>query len=165
MLDAVAALSRLASRLALIAAAAGLAAMTLIVSWQVFARYVLNAAPAWTEQAALLLMLWFILFAAAAGVREGFHIRLTLLENMAPAPVRRTVRLLAHAFVFTFAAAMAINGAALAAATWSHVIPTLGIPRGVAYLPISGAGGLMAFFAVEQALAELTGREVEPLWS
>ncbi|WP_300543162.1 TRAP transporter small permease [Maricaulis sp.] len=165
MLEAVSALSRLASRLALMASAAGLAAMTLIVGWQVFARYMLNAAPPWTEQAALLLMLWFILFAAAAGVRESFHIRLSLLEDLVPAPVRRGVRVLAHLVVLVFGAVMAVSGAELALATWSHVIPTLGLPRGVAYMPLSGAGGLIAFFALEHILADIVGREVKPLWS
>ena len=53
--------SRFLSRAALYASALGLVGMTLIIGWQVFARYVLNAAPSWTEQASLLLMLWFIL--------------------------------------------------------------------------------------------------------
>ncbi|HWM28732.1 MAG TPA: TRAP transporter small permease subunit, partial [Woeseiaceae bacterium] len=48
----------------------GLLLMTLIIGWQVFARYVLNDSPAWAEQAALLLMIWYVMFAAAAGVRE-----------------------------------------------------------------------------------------------
>lgn len=74
-------LSRILSQISLWFSAAGLLGMTGIIGWQVFARYVLNAAPAWTEQAALFLMLWFILFAAAAGVREGFHIKISLLQD------------------------------------------------------------------------------------
>lgn len=165
MPDLFAKLSRWASRLALAMSAFGLAAMTVIIGWQVFARYVLNAAPAWSEQAALLLMLWFILFAAAAGVREAFHIRLTLVEDLAAAPVRRIIRLVAHAVVFAFGLAMAVSGAELVLSTWTHVIPALGLPRGVAYIPLSAAGALIAAFALEQAVAELRGKEVKPIWS
>ena len=46
----------------------GLLLMTVVIAWQVFARRVLNDSPAWAEQAALLLMIWFVMFAAAAGV-------------------------------------------------------------------------------------------------
>ena len=38
----------------------GLLVMTAIISAQVFARYVLNDSPAWAEQAALLLMIWYV---------------------------------------------------------------------------------------------------------
>jgi TRAP-type C4-dicarboxylate transport system permease small subunit len=153
------------SRAALYASALGLMAMTGLIGWQVFARKVLGAAPAWTEQAALFLMLWFILFAAAAGVREGFHIRITLLEDSLNPRAARALRLLAQLAVAGFGLVMAVSGWQLAAATWSHVIPTLGLPRGAAYLPLSGAGVLIVLFALEQAWAELAGKKVAPLWS
>lgn len=158
-------LSRLLSLSALYVSAAGLVAMTLIIGWQVFARYVLNAAPAWTEQAALLLMLYFILFAAAAGVREGFHIQLTLLQASLPERPRRALELACHAIVLLFGLAMAMGGVQLAAATWQHTIPALGLPRGVAYIPLAGAGALIALFSAEHIGARLRGRKVVPLWS
>lgn len=68
--------SRLAARLSLcllLLAGIGLIAMTLIVAWTVFGRYVLNNTPAWGEPASLFLMLWFILLGGAVGVRELDH--------------------------------------------------------------------------------------------
>ncbi len=161
----IAALSRILSRAALLSSAAGLTGMTIIIGWQVFARYVLNAPPSWTEQAALFLMLWFILFAAAAGVREGFHIRLTMVQDsLSPAP-RRWVRLACHVIVMAFGAFMAGSGAQLVGATWHHTIPALGLPRGTAYIPLAGAGALIMFFAFEHFLADWTGAEVRRLWN
>lgn len=157
--------SRLFSRAALIFSAAGLLGMTAIIGWQVFARYVLDAAPAWTEQAALYLMLWFILFAAAAGVREGFHIRLSLLQDLATARVAKAMRTVSGVIVCAFGAAMAWSGVELAIATWGHVIPALGLPRGSAYLPIAGAGALITLFSAEHILADWRGKRVDALWS
>lgn len=165
MFDALQRLSAGLSRGALYASAFGLLGMTGLIGWQVFARKILGAAPAWTEQAALFLMLWFILFAAAAGVREGFHIRITLLEDSLGPQGARALRLLAHLAVAAFGVAMAVSGGELAAATWTHMIPTLGLPRGAAYLPLSGAGALIVLFALEHAWAELTGRKVAALWN
>jgi hypothetical protein len=53
------------------AGAAGLVLMTAIIGWQVFGRFVLGSSPSWAEQAALILMIWYVFFAAAAGVREA----------------------------------------------------------------------------------------------
>lgn len=158
-------ISRFLSRAALYASALGLVGMTLIIGWQVFARYVLNAAPSWTEQASLLLMLWFILFAAAAGVREGFHIRLSLVQDSLKGSPRKWLKIICHLIVLVFGMFMAWGGAELVAATWHHRIPTLGLPRGLAYLPIAGCGVLIVLFSFEHVLAELQGKEVEPLWS
>lgn len=159
------ALSRWLSRAALAFSAFGLVGMTAIIGWQVFARYVLDAAPAWTEQAALYLMLWFILFAAAAGVREGFHIRISVLQDALEGTARTALILVCHSIVLVFGAFMTWCGIELVLATWQHTIPTLGLPRGSAYLPMVGAGGLIVFFALEQALALTRHREVQPLWS
>ncbi len=143
----------------------GLLLMTIIIAWQVFARYVLNASPAWAEQAALLLMIWYVFFAAAAGVREGFHIRIAIFADSLPASLRRTIIVVGHVVVLAFGIAMAYWGAGLAQATWEHVIPTLGISRGYAYVPIAISGILIAGFAAEQLVTELRSSEVTKLWN
>lgn len=158
------AVSRATSRAALYISFAGLVGMTAIIAWQVFARYVLNAAPSWTEQASLFLMLWFILFAAAAGVREGFHIRLTLFEESLSEKRKHALRLFCHSVVFLFGAAMAWAGGGLVVETWSHVIPTLGVSRGLSYAPIAIAGALIALYATELFVLEFRGGEAEKLW-
>ena len=139
--------------------------MTAIIAVQVFARYVLNASPAWAEQSALLLMIWYVFIAAAAGVREGFHIRIAVFADSLPARVRHPVLLIAHLVVVAFGVAMAIFGVELAQETWQHVIPTLGISRGYAYVPIALSGVLITGFAIEQFIAELRSTEIEKQWN
>lgn len=146
-------------------ACAGLIVMTAIIGWQVFARYVLNASPAWAEQAALLLMIWYVMFAAAAGVREGFHIRIAVVENALAEPVRKLIQTLAHTLVALFGLAMVIWGTELTLATWAHDIPTLGLPRGVAYAPIPLSGLLILAFSIEHVLALWQAREVPGTWN
>ena len=146
-------------------AGVGLLVMTAIIAVQVFARYVLNDSPAWAEQAALLLMIWYVFIAAAAGVREGFHIRIAVFVDSLPAKLRHPILLLAHAVVVLFGIAMAIYGVELARETWQHVIPTLGISRGYAYVPIAISGVLIAGFGVEQLVAESRSSEVDSVWN
>lgn len=146
-------------------AGAGLLLMTLIIAWQVFARYVLNASPAWAEQAALLLMIWYVMFAAAAGVREGFHIRISAVADAFPARIRTGIDVAAQSVVAIVGLAMVVWGAELTVATWPHVIPTLNLPRGVAYLPMPLCGLLITGFAIEGIVARLRGREVPKTWN
>src|SRR5690606_39512043 len=143
----------------------GLLLMALIIGWQVFARYVLNDSPAWSEQAALLLMIWYVMLAAAAGVREDFHIRISVFADAFPGAAGKAVRILAHSVVGLFGAGMVIWGTELAVTTWSHAIPTLALPRGVAYIPIPLSGLLIIGFSIEHILAEARNREVTRTWS
>lgn len=165
MSERIADLSRALSRAGLAVAGAGLVAMTLIISWQVFARYVLHASPSWSEQAALLLMNWFILIAAAVGVRERFHIRILAGVEALANPLRSLVENLAHVVVGITGVAMVVWGAFLVGLTWEHTIPALGLPRGVGYIPLPISGALIVFFTVEHMAARAQGREVTPLWS
>lgn len=151
-------LARLASNGLIWLAGLGLVAMTAIVSWQVFGRYILNSSPSWSEQAALTLMIWFVTLAAAAGVREGFHIRITAVEDMVGPGAAKAMRILADLVVGAIGAAMLYWGGELVIRTWGHVIPSLGLSRGLAYLGLPLAGGLIVLFALERVLEELAGK-------
>ena len=149
--------------------AVGLVLMTAIIGWQVFGRYVLNSTPSWSEQASLALMIWYVSLAAAAGVREGFHISIVALENAVGAKTRLWMRIASNIIVGVCGIAMLVWGGQLVVKTWSHVIPSLGIPRGLAYLGLPIAGALMALFSLERIFEELSGEQVEdeedPRWS
>lgn len=161
---AVARWSRTVSLGCLWLAGSGLVAMSLIILWQVFARYVMNASPAWSEQLALYLLVWTVLLAAAAGVREQFHIRITAFERSASRPARRLLRLFAHGMTAVMGACVAVYGAELVYALWAYPIPTLGLPRGSAFACMPLAGALIVAFSVEHMLAIVRERTVRPAW-
>lgn len=127
----------------------GLALMTVIIGWQVFSRYILNDTPHWSERFCLLLMLYFILFAAAAGVRDGTHIGLVIFKESLPDIPRKIVQLVIHLIVLAFGLGMVWYGSDMVRSTWTHVIPTLGLPTGVSYLPFPLSGGLFVLFSLE----------------
>lgn len=158
-----AALSRGLARGAIAFAGLGLILMTAIISAQVVARHFVGQSLAWSEQAALVLMIWSILPAAAAGVREGFHVRVGLFADAGPRRAR-ICALLAHGCTALFGLAMAVWGSELVVRTWAHEVPTLPIPRGATYLPLPLAGLMVLFFAAEHLRAVMRGLRVEPLW-
>lgn len=139
--------------------AIGLLAMTFIVGWQVFGRYVLESSPSWSEQTAMLLMIWYVFLTAAAGVWERFHIRIELLELTFSLVWRRRLRILIHALIFIFGTIFLVYGALLAWDVRDHVIPSLGISRGWAYVVIPFSGLLIALFSLGRIRIRLAERE------
>lgn len=131
---------------------AGLVAMTAIIGWQVFGRFILSSSPSWTEQASLILMIWYVMLASAAGVYEGFHIRIALIEERLGEGARPIVRL-AAAVVALIGLVLLVYGAQMCWLVRSNVVPSLGISRAVAYIPLPIAGLLMTLFAIPQVLS------------
>lgn len=140
------------ARLLIWLAALGLVAMTAIIGWQVLGRFVLNASPSWSEQASLVLMIWYVMLASAAGVYEGFHIRIAVLEERFP---RRgaILRRIGAAVTMALGLVMLIYGMQLVWAVRGATLPSLGISRAVAYLPLPLAGAMIVLFSLPLMLS------------
>jgi TRAP-type C4-dicarboxylate transport system permease small subunit len=150
------------SRVALVVSGAALLAMTAVVAWGVFGRFVLNDTPAWAEASALLLLGWVILGAAAVGVREGFHMGFGSLRDALPAPLVRGLDVASDAVVTVFGLAMVWYATDLAWTVWNATLPTLGLPGAVEYTPLALGGLLIALFGAERLAAHAaTGRAPE----
>lgn len=148
------------SRLSLYIAGTGIVVMTVIVGWQVFARYVLNDSPSWSEPLSLYLMSWFIMLGAAVGVRESVHLGLDILRYAMPAPVQQAMDLVSLGLVALFGIAMAYYGVLLAKGTWTATIPVLGWPGGVDFFPLVVGGAMIALFAAERFIDVALGEEI-----
>ena len=102
--------ARALARLALWIAAVGMIAMTAMVAWQVFSRYVLNASPSWTEAASIMVMSWFIFLGAAVGVRENFHMGFDVLVHFLPERRRPWMRGISDIAILVFGIGMVVYG-------------------------------------------------------
>lgn len=126
--------------------------MAAIQAWQVFARYVLNDSPSWTEPLALLSMSTTMMFGAAAGVHASRHFGFFIVVESAKPPVRRALQILAAAIATAVGVMLAVWGAQMAIDAWDYAIPGAPLPQGVVYLPLCLGGALIAVFAVEKML-------------
>ncbi len=136
----------------LLLAAAGLLMTTAIIGWQVFGRFILASSPSWTEQAALVLMIWFVLLGAAAGVHEQFHIRIDLLQEKLGRS-RRSVEQIGSAVVLAMGGLLLLSGLELCWAVRGNTIPSLGISRAAAYAPLPLSGLFIILFSARQIFA------------
>ena len=150
-----------AATAALYVAGFGLVLMTGFVAWQVFARYVLNASPSWTEGASILAMSWFIFLGAAVGVRENFHMGFDVLLYVLPPGAKRWLRSVSDLATFAFGVGMIVYGGQLIIQTWTATIPVLGLPGGFAYMPITLGGLLICLFTAERLMLRFAGVAVD----
>lgn len=151
------------SLIALIAAGIGLVAMTAIVAWTVFGRYILNATPTWGEPVSLFLMLWFILLGGSVGVRELDHMGFDVGLHYSRGRWKAALVIANETLVMLFAIAMVWFGSELAAKVWSDRLPMIGISKGWDYVPIIAGGTLIALFSLEKLLLFFTGQTLEPM--
>ncbi|GFM49826.1 TRAP transporter small permease [Pseudomonas capsici] len=134
-------------------AIAGLSVLTmsLIIPWGIFARYVLGSGSSWPEPTAILLMVVFTFFGAAASYRAGAHMAVAMAtERMSP-PLRKYAALLVQILMAVVCVFMAVKGFKLCATTWNQYLgemPSLRV--GISYLPIPIGGILTLIFVLEK---------------
>jgi TRAP-type C4-dicarboxylate transport system permease small subunit len=141
----------------------GLVAMTALVAWQVFCRYVLNDSPSWTEPGAVQLMSWFIFLGAAVGVRENNHLGFDVLLYVLPRGGKRVLRTISDVVILAFGVGMIWYGGQLVALTWATTLPGLGITGASDYLPVVAGGVLVSLFALERMALRASGADVDEI--
>ncbi|MCV0395143.1 MAG: TRAP transporter small permease [Rhizobiaceae bacterium] len=150
-----------ASRAALWAAGIGLVAMTAMVAWQVWCRYVLNDSPSWTEPGAVMLMSWFIFLGAAVGVRENNHLGFDILLYIVPLAGKRALRTISDIVILAFGIGMIWYGWQLVELTSTAILPSLGISGSYDYYPVVAGGVLVVLFTLERMALRLAGAPVD----
>jgi TRAP-type C4-dicarboxylate transport system permease small subunit len=142
----------LLARCAIAIACLALIAMTLVEGWQVFARYVLNDSPSWTEPVALLLMSAAMMLGAAVGVRNEAHFGFFLLVHVVAPPARTVLVSIARVVVIAIGVMLAYWGGVLLLDGWDVRMAGAPLPQGLYFLPICVGGVLIALFSFERLL-------------
>ena len=143
------ALDRLADAVIAIAATA-LFGLVIVQGWQVFARYVINDSPSWTEPVTLLLLSVAMSLGAAAGVHTRRHFGFFRLQDHMRPAVRKLVDMLIPLVIVAIGAVIAWWGAVLLFDGLHIKAAGASMPQSINYLPLSVGGALMVLFAFAQ---------------
>ena len=100
-----------------------LVAMTVLLGYQVFGRYVLNDTPTWVDPTSLLLVILIAFLGAGIGVYENTHLAVVVVRNMASKRVRTGLVVLTDAIMAFFGGVMLWYGAQLTMFKWGTQIP------------------------------------------
>lgn len=117
-----------------------LLAMVLIISAQVIMRTFTKHSIYWSEEIALLLMVWTAFIAMAIGVEKSMHISISIFYNKFPKWLKIGVTKLYEALTTAFGIALIYYGIRLVGITATSTLPATKLPSswGYAMIPISG---------------------------
>ncbi|MDZ4364266.1 TRAP transporter small permease [Brevundimonas sp.] len=135
---------------ALALAGAALVGMALVQFWQVFARYVLNASPGWTEPVALLMMGFAVMLGAAVAVRRETHFAFQSFRDAAPAPIQLALKTVARLIAAAAGVGLMVLGGSLMIDDWAVTMAGAPLPSGLKFASLTVGGALILLFALER---------------
>jgi TRAP-type C4-dicarboxylate transport system permease small subunit len=145
--------------LSLALACVALVGMVLAQAWQVFARYVLNASPGWTEPVALVLMSVAVMLGATVAVRRESHFAFNGLVQSASPAIQGALKTLSRLLILVSGLGLAWLGGQLMVDDWAVSMAGAPLPAGLRFAALCFGGLLIALFALERLI---TGDFVAP---
>ncbi|MFN0302188.1 MAG: TRAP transporter small permease [Burkholderiales bacterium] len=130
--------------------AAAIAVMLAAIAYQVVMRYCFGRSPSWTEELAILTFAWATVGGLALGVREGFHVRLTIVLDRLPAPARRIAERALDSFALLVGAYLLWSGWRYVEATAGGTSAAIAYPVEILHGLAPFAGALTVLFAAER---------------
>jgi TRAP-type C4-dicarboxylate transport system permease small subunit len=148
-------------KILLAACCTALAAMVVIISAQVFCRFILNFTPYWTEELTLIIMIYTGFLGAAVAYKKRIHINLQFfLENL-PMRYRKKAYLVIDFILLAFSVYSIVYGWQLTEKTMHQYNPALGWPVGTSYIAIPISGVIFLVFTVEKIVEDIINRNAE----
>lgn len=124
--------------------------MSLIIPWGIYARYVLGTGSNWPEPVAVLLMVTFTFFGAAATYRASGHIAVGMLTDRLPQRLQWFCAKLVDVLMIGVCVFVMVWGTKLSMETMRQALAELPwLPVGYTYLPLPVGSFLILLFVLE----------------
>ena len=137
-------------------------ALTVIVSWQVFTRQVLDNPSTWSTEAAQYTFVWLGFFGAAYVFSERGHIAVDFLVRRFPKRLMRGVLVVIQLTIISLAAVVFVYGGwQYSQRAWGQQLSSLPFNVGQMYLVLPISGVLIIWYALTHLVDTL--RATDPL--
>ncbi len=123
----------------------GFVACTLI---QIYARFFLDKAPSWTEEAARLCFVFAVGCAAGIALKGNYYVHFDFLYNKLGSAWKKRVLFLVDALTFLLFLCFSIYSIVFVIAGWAEKSPSLKFPMAVAFLGLAFLGVSISFFCL-----------------
>ena len=138
-----------------------MAAMVVIISAQVWYRFVLNDPLSWSEEAGRYLFVWISFLGAAAGVRYQVHLGIDLMDKLLPPTVYRWIIVLVNLLIQIFLLMIIYWGFKILGVIKFQESPSMHISMRYPYMAVPVGAMLMFINSVRVMVAALTNRVLD----
>lgn len=128
-----------------------LLAMVVIICYQVVMRYIFNHSPSWTEEIAILLMIWFGILAIPIGLKHNLHIGIEYVFRKFPLPMQYGISRGIYLLIAGFGLIMVVYGIELTKFMTMSTLPATKISSAVEYIVIPISGLMLIYNSFEIA--------------
>lgn len=127
-----------------------LVVMILIVSTTVFTRYLFNFTFRWSDEVALLMMIWFGFLGMALGVKQSVHLSIEFFMSLFPDKYQGLIYKIENALVGIFGYYLLRYGWQIYNMTKGTVLPATQWSRGLLFITLPIAGALILIYSIFQ---------------
>lgn len=131
--------------------------MTLLVSAQVFARYVLSDSIDSAAELSRLFFVWSIFLAIPHGIKVGIHVGIDALVSLLPSKVQSVLARVIALISALLMAVLAWVSLGAVANNWQQLMPTIPVTTAVFYIAVLISAGHSCLHLLAQAW------QIEPL--
>lgn len=135
-----------------------MAAIALIIPYEVLGRYVLGNMPAWSGEVATYALVWLTMMGAAAGWRQGYQISLTFLQDRLPPPWKGLLASGVLLFLLFFFSLLVRFGLQQTLVNIPQSSPALGFSMAFPYAALPLGFGMLTLLVLEDLLRLWQGR-------
>lgn len=118
-----------------------------IVSAQVCSRFI-GKSIRWSEEVALLLMVWMAFISMAIGVEKKLHIAIAMFYDMFPKGIRWILEKINYGVIFAFGFIVLYYGIKLIGSTSTSTLPATKWPASTLYLMMPVSGLFICYFTI-----------------
>ncbi|MEJ8543869.1 TRAP transporter small permease [Brevibacillus borstelensis] len=139
--------------------AAIIAVMSILIFWQVVARYAIGSSLAWSEELSRFLMIFMVLIGAAVALGKGSLIAVEIVPEMARESLKKWIKTATHLLSIVFYAILIVYGWKLAQNFSGQIAPGTGISMFWIYLSLPMGGLLLLLNSLSGVIKEFIGEE------
>lgn len=129
--------------------------IVVVIVMQVILRFGFNSPTKWSEEVALICLVWFGMLAAAICVQRNTHVSITFFNDLLPNRGQFVLELIVQLLIGSFATILIVNGYQLVSLTGSVRLPASQIPKGLLYLSAMFGGALMLINTIQNFFESL----------
>ena len=135
--------------------------MTLVIGYQIFMRYFFSATPKWSEELALVLMVWFAFIGIAIGVNKGIHLSIEYFVDKLSERRKRIVHKINGILILIFGLVLTMAGYQLAEMAGMSIMPALQIPTTILYGVVPVCGVMIVVYSLQSLFNKEESRKIK----